>query len=298
MKSEILLQTDLPKLKLIKRGKVRDIYDTGEFYLIVSTDRLSAFDVIMKQGIPHKGQVLNHLSKFWFDFTKGIIPNHYISIDVKDFPSACDEYYEQLNGRAMLVKKTEIVPIEAIVRGYITGSGWNDYLNTGEISGIPFTMGMHESEKFKESVFTPSSKAEIGLHDENISMEQAETIADKETIELIKSAALSIYKQASEYALERGIIIADTKMEFGYYKSNLILADELLTPDSSRFWPKENYKKGRKQDSFDKQFLRDYLISINFNRQPPPPNLPEEIIIKTSEKYLEAYNKLTGETLF
>ncbi len=297
MKTEILLQTDFPDLQLVKKGKVRDIYDVGEFYLIVSTDRVSAFDVIMSQGIPYKGKVLNHLSKFWFDFAKDVIPNHCISTNVNDFPQICSKYIEQLSGRSMLVKKIEIIPIECIVRGYISGSAWKDYQKNGSVSGIELPLGLQESEKLFEPIFTPSTKAEIGLHDENISFEQAEVIADKETLLKIKIAALEIYSVASKFALTKGIIIADTKMEFGFFKNELLVADELLTPDSSRFWSLENYSLGRSQESFDKQFLRDYLISIKFNNQPPPPVLPEEIIAKTSEKYLEAYYKLAGKHL-
>jgi phosphoribosylaminoimidazole-succinocarboxamide synthase len=298
MKVDVLLQTDFPDLQLVKKGKVRDIYDAGEFYLIVSTDRLSAFDVIMDQGIPFKGKVLNNISKFWFDFTKEIIPNHCVSTNVDEFPEICRTYKDDLAGRSMLVKKAKIIPLECIVRGYISGSAWQEYRKNGTISGIKLSKGLRESEKLTEPVFTPSTKAEIGLHDENISFEQAETFVDKDTLIKIKTAALKIYSMASEYALGRGIIIADTKMEFGFYKDELILADELLTPDSSRFWSKNNYMAGEGQESFDKQFLRDYLVSINFNKQPPPPVLPEEIIVKTSEKYLEAYNKLTGKQLF
>ncbi len=297
MNKKVLLQTDFPKLKLVKRGKVRDIYDAGENFLIVSTDRLSAFDVIMSQGIPYKGEVLTRISKFWFEYTKDVIPNHVISTEVKDYPSECAEYEEDLAGRSMLVKKAEVIPIECIVRGYISGSGWNDYKKTGKISGIDIPEGMTESEKFQYPLFTPSTKAEIGLHDENISLKEAEKIIDRAEIEKIKKAALNVYTKASEYALTKGIIIADTKMEFGIHNGSIILVDELLTPDSSRFWPVDKYEKGRAQESYDKQFVRDYLLSINFNKQPPPPHLPEEIIEKTSGKYLEVLNKLTGEKI-
>jgi phosphoribosylaminoimidazole-succinocarboxamide synthase len=297
MKTNVILQTNFPKLKLLKKGKVRDIYDAGEHFLIVSTDRLSAFDVIMSQGIPYKGQVLNKISEFWFNFTKDIIPNHLISTKVSDFPPECKEYADDLEGRSMLVKKAEVVPIESIVRGYITGSGWVDYKKSGKISGIDLPKGLVESEKFPETLFTPSTKAEIGTHDENISLNEAEKIADKEIIRKMKNATLEVYETASQYALEKGIIIADTKMEFGIYKNELILVDELLTPDSSRFWPKDKYRKGESQQSYDKQFVRDYLLSINFNKQPPPPDLPEEIIQKTSEKYLDIFFKLTGQRI-
>lgn len=297
MIEKIILDTNFPGLSLVKRGKVRDIYDAGKNFVIVSTDRLSAFDVIMAQGIPFKGKVLNKISEFWFNYTRNIIPNHLITTNVKEFPHEFQEYSDSLEGRSMLVKKAEVIPIECIVRGYISGSGWADYKRTKEISGIKLPAGLFESEKLSTPLFTPSTKAEVGLHDENISLRDAEKIADKETIEKIKSAALGVYNAASEFALTKGIIIADTKMEFGYYKNDLILLDELLTPDSSRFWPKDKYEKGRTQESFDKQFVRDYLISINFNKQPPPPMLPEEILQKTSEKYLEVLYRLTGEKI-
>ena len=297
MQPRVILETNFENLKLVKRGKVRDIYDVGEFFLIVSTDRLSAFDVIMSQGIPYKGKVLTKISEFWFNFTKDIISNHLATTIVDDFPSGCHQYKNDLEGRAMLVRKAEVIPIESIVRGYISGSGWNDYKKTGSISGIKLPEGLQESEKLPEPIFTPSTKAEIGLHDENISLEEAEKIADKETMSKIKEAALKVYKAVSEYALKKGIILADTKMEFGFYKNDLIIVDELFTPDSSRFWPLDKYQKGRAQQSYDKQFVRDYLLSINFNKQPPPPTLPDEIVNKTSEKYREIYNKLTGETV-
>ncbi len=297
MKTKVILKTDFPNLKLAKRGKVRDIYDVGEYYLIVSTDRLSAFDVIMSQGIPYKGKVLTKISRFWFDYTGDIVSNHIISTMVKDFPSECHEYSDELEGRSMLVKKAEVIPIECIVRGYITGSGWNDYKKTGEISGIKLPEGLKESQKFAEPIFTPSTKAEVGIHDENISLQEAENIADKETLKIVKKYTLDIYSKAAEFALKKGIIIADTKMEFGLYNNEVILVDELLTPDSSRFWPKDKYEVGRTQQSYDKQFVRDYLLSINFNKQPPPPTLPDDVINKTSEKYIDVLYQLTGEKI-
>lgn len=298
MNSKVILQTDFPDMKLVKRGKVRDIYDAGEYFLIVSTDRLSAFDVIMQQGIPYKGKVLTRISQFWFDFSKEIINNHLISTSPEDFPPSFKEYAEELADRTMMVKKAEVIPIECIVRGYISGSGWNDYKATGAISGIKLPDGMEESEKLPDPIFTPSTKAEIGTHDENISSEEAYKIAGRENVDNIRKAALEIYKSASEYALERGIIIADTKMEFGIIDDEILLVDELLTPDSSRFWPVEKYEKGRAQESYDKQFVRDYLLSIKFNKKPPAPILPDEIINKTSKKYLDVLFKLTGKTLF
>jgi len=251
----------------------------------------------MGQGIPYKGMVLTKISEFWFKYTKDVVPNHIITTNVDEYPDECKEYSDDLRGRSMLVKKAKVVPIECIVRGYITGSGWKDYLATGEISGIKLAEGLQESEKFPEPIFTPSTKAEIGEHDENISAEQALKITDENTFKILEEKTLEIYKKASEFALEKGIIIADTKMEFGYYNNDIILVDELLTPDSSRFWSIDMYEKGRGQESFDKQFVRDYLLSVNFNKKPPPPELPDEIIKKTSEKYLDIYKKLTGEKI-
>jgi phosphoribosylaminoimidazole-succinocarboxamide synthase len=297
MHPEVVLNTNFPNLKLYAKGKVRDIYEVGDFLLLVSTDRISAFDVIMSQGIPYKGMVLTKISEFWFNFTKDIIPNHFITTDVNQYPSECKEYKEVLQNRSMLIKKAKVVPIECIVRGYITGSGWKDYKRTGEISGIKLPQGLKESEKFPEPLFTPSTKAEIGEHDENISAEQAMQIIDEGTFKIVKNATVNIYKKASEYALTKGIIIADTKFEFGKVNNEIILVDEVLTPDSSRFWPQGKYQVGRGQESFDKQFVRDYLLSINFNMQPPPPPLPDEIINKTSEKYLDIYKKLTGQSI-
>lgn len=297
MAEQIILETNFQKLKLVKRGKVRDIYDLGEYFLIVSSDRLSAFDVILNQGISFKGKVLNKISQFWFDFSKNIIANHLISTDINKFPPACAAYKNDLDGRSMMVKKTEVIPIECIVRGYISGSGWVDYQKSGSISGLKLPKGLVESEKLSEPIFTPSTKAEIGDHDQNISSLEAEKIVGRTNILKLQETALNIYKSASDYALTKGIIIADTKMEFGLVNNEIILIDELLTPDSSRFWSAENYQKGKSQDSFDKQFIRDYLLSINFNKQPPPPDLPQEIIKMTSKKYLEALNLLTGLTV-
>jgi phosphoribosylaminoimidazole-succinocarboxamide synthase len=297
MHPEVILKTNFSNLKLYAKGKVRDIYEVGDYLLLVSTDRISAFDVIMNQGIPYKGMVLTKISEFWFNFTKDVIPNHFITTDVNKYPVECKEYSYVLKNRSMLIKKAKIIPIECIVRGYITGSGWKDYKKTGEISGIKLPTGLQESEKFPEPIFTPSTKAEIGEHDENISAEQAMQIVDKATFNAVKDATINIYKKGSEYALTKGIILADTKFEFGNVNDEIILVDEVLTPDSSRFWPLDKYEKGRGQESYDKQFLRDYLISINFNMQPPPPPLPEDIIRKTSKKYLEIYKKLTGESL-
>jgi phosphoribosylaminoimidazole-succinocarboxamide synthase len=290
----VVLSTEFSDLKLFKKGKVRDVYELEDYYLIVSTDRLSAFDVIMKQGIPEKGKVLTKISEFWFNFTKDIIQNHLISTSINDFPEICKKYSSVLENRTMLVKKAELIPIECIVRGYITGSGWNDYKKTGSICGITLPENLLESQKLPEPIFTPSSKAEVGIHDENITYKEAMEIVSPELFERIKETAIAIYKKASEYAYTKGIIIADTKMEFGLIDNELILIDELLTPDSSRFWDIEGYKVGETPLSYDKQFIRDYLISINFNKRPPAPDLPEEIIAKTRDKYLEALSKLTG----
>jgi len=297
MHPKVILQTNFPGLKFLKRGKVRDIYQVGEYLLIVSTDRISAFDVIMNQGIPFKGMILTKISEFWFRFVEDIIPNHLITTSVEEFPSECKPYADELRGRSMLVKKTEVIPIESVVRGYITGSGMIDYKATGSICGIKLPEGLVESEKLHEPIFTPATKEELGSHDQNISEDEAKKIVGDEVINFIKEKTIAVYKKAYEYALKRGIIIADTKMEFGKYHGEIILIDELLTPDSSRFWPADKYQKGKVQESFDKQFLRNYLISINFKRQPPAPDLPEDIIMKTSEKYLEALEKLTGQKI-
>lgn len=297
MSDKVVLKTNFPKLKLFARGKVRDIYEVDDYFLLVSTDRLSAFDVIMNQGIPYKGMVLTKISEFWFNLTSDVIPNHLITSDVSQYPEVCSEYSDELNGRSMLVKKAKVVPIECIVRGYISGSGWKDYQATGKISGIDLPEGLKESEKFSEPLFTPSTKAEIGQHDENISADQALDITDEKTFNILKSKSLEVYNKVSEFALKKGIIIADTKMEFGTLENDVILVDELLTPDSSRFWSLDKYEKGRGQESFDKQFVRDYLLSIKFNKQPPAPDLPEDIIQKTSEKYLDIYKRLTGESI-
>jgi len=297
MVKNVVLQTDLKDLKLFKRGKVRDVYEVGEYYLIISTDRLSAFDVIMNQGIPCKGEILTRISKFWFDYTKDIIENHVVSMNVDEYPDECKKYREIIEGRSMLVKKAELIPLECIVRGYISGSGWNDYKKTGNICGIKLPEGMKESQKFDEPIFTPSTKADIGDHDENISEEQAKKIIGEETYNILKNATINVYLKAYEYAFERGIILADTKMEFGFVDGKVILIDELLTPDSSRFWPKDKFEIGRAQDSYDKQYVRDYLLSINFNKQPPAPQLPEDVINNTTKKYKEALFELTGENL-
>lgn len=289
-----VFETDFPDLNLLKKGKVRDIYDLDDSLLMVTTDRLSAFDVVMPDPIPDKGKILTQISLFWFEVMKPLVPNHLISSNVDDYPSSCKPYAEDLRGRSMLVKKTEPLPIECVVRGYISGSGWKSYQETGDICGIKLPEGLKESDKLPEPIFTPSTKAEIGLHDINIDFEEAakkigRTLADK-----VKEFSLEIYKKGAEFADKKGIIIADTKFEFGLNENEIILIDEVLTPDSSRFWPKETYKPGGPQKSFDKQYFRDYLISINYNRKPPGPSLPADVIRNTRNKYMEALKLLTG----
>jgi len=293
----VISTTEFKTLSLKGRGKVRDIYDLGDRLLIVATDRISAFDVVMPNPIPDKGRVLTQLSKFWFELSRDIVPNHIISLNIKDFPPACRPYEKMLMDRSMLVVKTEVVPIECVVRGYLSGSGWVEYEKTGEVCGIPLSRGLFESSKLEEPIFTPATKAELGEHDENINFERMEKAVGKELAQQLRSLSVAIYKRASDFAENRGIIIADTKMEFGVKDGKVILIDELLTPDSSRFWPKDTYRPGGPQQSFDQQFLRDYLLSIKWNKTPPAPQLPEEIIRKTREKYLEAYEKLVGKPL-
>lgn len=290
----VVLQTNFEGLRLFKCGKVRDIYDLGEYYLMISSDRLSAFDVIMNQGIPHKGEILTQISKFWFDFTTDIIDNHVITMNVDEYPEECNPYKDILKNRSMLVKKAELIPVECIVRGYLSGTGWNDYQKYQSICGIKLPSGLVESERLPEPIFTPSTKAEIGEHDLNITIDKAKDLVGSKIYNILEETALAIYNKAYNYAIEKGIIIADTKMEFGILGNKVILIDELLTPDSSRFWPKENYQKGRAQDSYDKQYVRDYLLSINFNKQPPAPDLPEDVIANTSSKYKDALKQLTG----
>ncbi len=290
----IILNTDLPDLTLIARGKVRDIYDLGETLLIVTTDRISAFDVIMNEGIPDKGYVLTQISAFWFRQMEDIIPNHIISTDVKDFPAECQQYAEILEGRSMLVKKASPLPVECIVRGYISGSGWKDYKATGAICGIKLPAGLVESDKLEEPIFTPSTKAELGEHDENISFDKCLELVGEELATKIRDVTIAIYKRARDIAAGKGIIIADTKFEYGIHNGELIIIDECMTPDSSRFWPMGSYRPGGPQPSFDKQFLRDYLETLDWGKCAPPPPLPEEIVRKTGDKYREALVRLTG----
>jgi phosphoribosylaminoimidazole-succinocarboxamide synthase len=297
MSSAAISITEFRSLTLKGRGKVRDIYDLGDRLLIVATDRISAFDVVMPNPIPDKGRILTQLSKFWFDLTKEIVPNHIVSTEVENYPKDCQPYREMLRDRSMLVKKTEVLPIECVVRGYLSGSGWEEYRKTGEVCGIRLPKGLVESSKLEEPIFTPATKAELGLHDENITFEKVEKRIGKDLSRKVRSFSLAVYKKARDFAEGKGILIADTKMEFGMRDGELILIDELLTPDSSRFWPKGGYQPGRPQKSFDKQFLRDYLLSIRWDKSPPAPQLPEEIIQKTREKYLEAYERLVGKPL-
>ena len=292
--STLVLQTDLPDLKLAARGKVRDIYDLGETLLIVTSDRISAFDVIMNEGIPDKGYVLTQISTFWFRQMEEIIPNHIIATDVSDFPAVCRKYADQLEGRSMLVKKAQPLPAECIVRGYLSGSGWKDYKATGSVCGIALPAGLLESDRLPEPIFTPSTKAELGTHDENISFDRMAELCGRDIADKVRDVTLKIYAKARDIADTKGIIIADTKFEYGIYKGELIIIDECMTPDSSRFWPKDGYRPGGAQPSFDKQFLRDYLETLDWDKTAPAPPLPAEIVRKTGEKYMEALVKLTG----
>ncbi|ACS80081.1 phosphoribosylaminoimidazolesuccinocarboxamide synthase [Maridesulfovibrio salexigens] len=296
--SKHVVETDIKELKLLSRGKVRDIYEVDDDkLLLVTTDRISAYDVIMPNPIDDKGKILNQITLFWMDMFKDIIPNHLIASKVDDYPEVLHKYRDQLEGRSVLVKKAKPLPIECIVRGYITGSGWKDYQKTGEVCGHKLPEGLKESEMLEQPLFTPSTKAELGEHDENISVEKATEMLGKELFDKVQEATLSIYKRGRDYAREKGIIIADTKFEFGIYDGELIIIDEVLTPDSSRFWPVEGYEAGKSQPSFDKQFLRDWLTEINFNKQPPAPEVPEEIATKTRDKYMEAFTLLTESEL-
>jgi phosphoribosylaminoimidazole-succinocarboxamide synthase len=294
MSKEILLYTEFSDLKLFRRGKVRDVYDLGDKLLIVSTDRISCFDVVLPDGIPFKGKILTGLSCFWFDFLKSIIPNHFITADVSKYPENLQKYKNELEGRSMLVVKSKPLPVECIVRGYLSGSGWKEYKEKQSVCGIKLPAGLKESDKLPDVIFTPSTKAEVG-HDINVSKDYIEKEIGKEITDAAAKFSIAIYKKASEYAVTQGIIIADTKFEFGMHNDKITLIDEVLTPDSSRFWPKDGYAPGRSQASFDKQFVRDYLETLDWNKTPPAPNLPNDIIEKTSAKYLEAYRQLTGK---
>jgi phosphoribosylaminoimidazole-succinocarboxamide synthase len=297
MSESVLLTTDFEDLKLLSRGKVRDIYDLGEMLLIVTTDRISAFDVILSEGIPFKGKVLTQISSYWFEIMRDLTPHHLVSIDTGDFPPVCRKYESSLRGRSMLVKRANPLPVECVIRGYLAGSGWKEYQQSGVICGISVKAGLKESSQLAEPIFTPATKAELGDHDENITYKQAEEIVGAEVAERAKRVSRALYTKGSEMARKKGIIIADTKFEFGFLNGELILIDEVLTPDSSRFWPEDEYEPGRSQQSFDKQFVRDYLLTLDWDKTPPPPHLPEDIIKKTSERYLEAFRRLTGKEL-
>lgn len=293
METKVVLKTNMEGVKFLRSGKVRDIYEVDDYLLIIATDRVSAFDVVLPNGIPGKGKVLTQISLFWFNQVKDLVENHIVSSNVDEFPAPLKKYKDILEGRSMLVKKAKPLPVECIVRGYITGSGWKDYQKTGSICGIKLPEGLIESQKLPEPIYTPSTKAEEG-HDINISFQETIKILGEETANKVKELTLAIYKRASEIAEKKGIIIADTKMEFGLYDGKLILIDELLTPDSSRFWSKKDYKPGKSQDSYDKQIVRDYLISIKWDKKPPAPVLPNEIVQKTAERYEEIFRILTS----
>jgi phosphoribosylaminoimidazole-succinocarboxamide synthase len=294
MSESPVIKTEFKELDLVHRGKVRDLYEVDDKLLMVATDRISAFDVVMDNPVPNKGKVLTRLSLFWFDFLQDIVPNHLITADVAEYPAACAPYADQLRGRSMLVKKAKPLPIECIVRGYLSGSFWQAYRENTTVCGIPLPPGMVESDKFPQPLFTPSTKAELGDHDENISVDRMEEIVGVAETARIVDVSIQLYRKAADYALSKGIIIADTKFELGWLSGELILIDEVLTPDSSRFWPLDEYSPGKGQPSFDKQFLRDYLSSLDWDKKPPPPNLPDEILEKTGARYAEAVARIIG----
>ncbi len=293
----VLLQTDFPQLELYASGKVRDVYRLDDDRLLfVATDRISAFDYVLATGIPHKGKVLTQISLFWFDFLRDVVPNHLITADVERYPASLLKHADQLRGRSMLVTRADMVPVECVVRGYISGSAWKEYKATGAVCGIRLPAGLKESDRLPEPIFTPATKATSG-HDENIQFAEMARIVGPELSDQLRDISLTIYTKAAEFARQKGIIIADTKFEFGRTAKGITLADEVLTPDSSRFWPADKYQSGRAQSSFDKQYVRDYLEEIRWNKQPPAPSLPAEVARRTSEKYLEAYRQLTGRDL-
>jgi len=296
MSNPAVLALDLPGTAKLKSGKVREMFDLGEHLLMVATDRISAFDVIMPNGIPRKGEVLTQLSHFWFDRTKSLVPNHRTAGPDDPLPATLQPHADLIQRRSMIVKKAAPLAIECVVRGYLAGSGWKEYRANKTVCGIPLPEGLQESSELPEPIFTPATKAETG-HDENISFEQAADIVGREVAERVRSQSIQIYSQARAYARDRGIIIADTKFEFGHFDGELILVDEVLTPDSSRFWPADQYEPGQGQPSFDKQFVRDYLETLDWDKQPPGPQLPDDIVAKTSAKYVESYERLTGKSL-
>ncbi len=290
----VLLQTDFPELKLHASGKVRDVYTLDQDRLLfVATDRISAFDYVLATGIPHKGRVLTQISLFWFEFLHDLVPNHLLTADVSQYLAPLQQYVAQLQGRSMIVARAEMFPVECVVRGYISGSAWKEYKATGTVCGIALPKGLQESDRLPEPIFTPSTKATSG-HDENISFAEMSKLVGPELSSQLRDLTLTVYKKAADYALQKGIIIADTKFEFGRTPRGITLADEVLTPDSSRFWPADKYAPGRAQESFDKQYVRDYLEQIRWNKRPPAPALPVEVARRTSEKYVEAYHQLTG----
>jgi len=295
-KNSVILETNLNSLPRHARGKVRDVYNLGDQLLFIATDRISAFDYILPTGIPDKGRVLTQLSIFWFDFLRDVIPTHFVTADVNQYPPQLRPFRDQIEGRSMLVKRADMVQIECVARGYISGSGWKEYKQQGTVCGIKLPAGLRESDKLPEAIFTPATKAQDG-HDENISFEQTASIIGEDLAKRLRDLTLEIYTRAARYAETKGIIIADTKFEFGFVNGELVLGDEVLTPDSSRFWPAETYNPGGAQFSFDKQFVRDYLESIHWNKQPPAPPLPEEVAEKTSQKYRQAYRILTDREL-
>lgn len=291
-----VIETHFPELKLLKRGKVRDVYDLDGFFLMVASDRLSAFDVVMPDPIPDKGIILTQLSLFWFDVVQPLVQNHVVVRDVDQYPAVCRPYADVLEGRSMLVKKAQPLPIECIVRGYISGSGWKEYSETGKICGIQLPQGLKESQKLPEPIFTPSTKAELGEHDINIDFEETARLIGQAKADKIRELSVAIYKKGAELADRKGIIIADTKFEFGFIDDDFILIDEILTPDSSRFWPKDSYRPGGSQKSYDKQYVRDYLDSLNWDKKAPGPSLPADVISNTRQKYLDALIQLTGSS--
>ena len=294
--SQVVIQTDLSGVKLLRRGKVRDIYEYGDNLLLIASDRISAFDVVLPTPIPMKGAVLTQLSQFWFEMMRDVVPNHLISTEVDKFPAELQKFRDVLHLRSMLSVKADMFPVECVARGYLAGSGWKEYRENRSVCGIPLPVGMRECDRLPEPIFTPATKADTG-HDINISFEEAARIVGHEDATKLKDLTLAIYNRAVEYALKRGIIIADVKFEFGIYSGQIILCDEVLTPDSSRFWPLASYKPGQGQPSFDKQYVRDYLEEIKFDKRPPGPELPEAVVRGTTEKYMEAYRLLTGKAL-
>jgi phosphoribosylaminoimidazole-succinocarboxamide synthase len=293
----VLLRTDFPELKFHASGKVRDVYQLDDEHLLfVATDRISAFDYVLATGIPHKGRVLTQISLFWFNFLRDLVPNHVVTANVDEYPAAVKKYADQLRGRSMIVRRADMFPVECVVRGYVSGSAWKEYKTSGRVCGIELPAGLKESSQLAEPIFTPATKATSG-HDENIPFDEMARIVGVELSSQLRDITLKVYKKAADYARQRGIIIADTKFEFGMTSAGITLADEVLTPDSSRFWPADKYQPGGAQDSYDKQFVRDHLEQIRWNKQPPAPALPADVANRTSEKYLEAFRQLTGREL-